>query len=190
MIDMKRLIIYFALSFFSWNIYACNSNCNESLNMDTCSIKIALYYAADTSLIKIIDRISCYKRDEFNYALILARRNGTIWAEVLDVDDANFIIDWMYGKENVYKKGCKPMGCIMYNGCAFYVAIDNLEDSVIDKFVKKLNKYQVIHKYPKKNVGFMYYFEEPVRLYEYIDNDFFQHFPDPLYDEKRIYRKE
>lgn len=176
---MKK-IVYLILSFFfvshAMAMEIKDSDWNDLSLSDSCSAAIELYCANDTSLIRILDTISKAKENVYDYAIIFTKLHGSIWMQVYQIASDNDIIDWFHGTNDFFKR-TRPTGCIMFNSRAFYFTVNNLGDSIIDKFVSKIYKWQILKRIPEEKIDKYAYFRcDYVRLYEFVGNSFIQHF--------------
>jgi len=176
---MKKIVYLILSFFFVGNIMAMklkDMDLNNFPLKDSCSAKIEHYCASDTSLIRVLDTISKTNENVYDYAIIFTKLHGSIWMQVYQIASDNDIIDWFHGT-NDFLKRTRPTGCIMFNSRAFYFTVNNLGDSIIDKFVSKIYKWQILKRIPEEKIDKYAYFRcDYVRLYEFEGNGFIQHF--------------
>jgi len=167
---MKKNIIIILSLIMSLSLLANdNPQCKREAELDS-------YYIINASLDSIMRKtISAeYKKGYYHlvYALILVKKGNDIYVEFASLESHNVLIALLHQDQTAhfYKRGSKPLGCVLYNDCVFYVILDGITSEESKLFFRKAP--MKIHISEIEDTKGIYFFEQPLQVYRYSNGGF------------------
>ena len=127
-------------------------------------VSIPLYCATNNSLSIIIDSITNDEKCISGiYVLSFQKQDNDIYLILSHTDSHNDIIDQYLGLDFFWGIGVEIKGCILMNGTFFYLLNRNVNNDVIDLFIKPINAQLHLKKEsPQLNDDTLFIFKESI----------------------------